>query len=123
MTYREYLTKRVEKLADDRSLLFLESHDWANTGWWIFKDENGTTQAKVHFDFQHGYCWIREGYGNIFPGVRCEYGKDADENKVIDFIKSKLSKELDLDSRVADAVERSEATNNSETKSVDFVKE
>lgn len=110
MDYREYLTRRVEKLADSYNLLFLEARDWGNTGWWIFKDDNGATQAKVHFDFQHGYCSIREGYGNVFPGVLCHYGNDIEENKVLDFIKSKFPKELDLNTRLSDAVERSAKT-------------
>lgn len=119
--FQDYLTDRVEKAAADSGITVYQAAEWGDCGWWIFKDNNGITKAKLYYFFEEDYCCVREGKSGFYPGVKCYYGNDADEKKLVDYIQGKLSKTVSLDSVLANAKERSTSINGSNSKSFDYL--
>ena len=89
-SYRDHLIDRIEGMATENGVTMLQAAEYANSGWWIFKDTKSQTRARLYYSFQDGYCTCNTGKGNVYPGVLCNYGIDADENKLISWIKEKI---------------------------------
>ena len=86
---RDYLKGRVQRVALKNNAEVYEIPDYSNCGLWVFMQDDKTV-AKLYYDFQSDYYTVREGNGNIYGGVYCKYGNDADTEKMCAYIEQKI---------------------------------
>ena len=91
---QDYYSGRVERVALKHNVKVYERANYANCGWWIFKNDDEKTVAKIYYNFQGGYCTFSDGAGNIYKGVTCEYGNDEHEVKLFQYVENKILRKV-----------------------------
>ena len=107
INYQDYLTNKVDKAAAECGITAYQAAELSDCGWWVFKDNDDVTKAKLYYYFDSDFCSVGEGRGSLSPGGKCHDGNDADENKLLDYVKGLLPKALSLEECLANASKRS----------------
>ena len=107
LSYRDFLEAQVERLALETGTYVYQVADCVDSGCWIFKGDDGLTTAMFQYNYKSDSVAVRDWNNLRGPGVICRYGDNRNEQRLFDFMKSKLPKEVSLDDRLVAASKRS----------------